>query len=217
MFDVYVDSAANIPAEIVKEYGIHVISFHTFVDGKMIEDFDCSLSPEEERALGHTYYEAIRNGSEVKTSLVNQAEFMEPFEKTLKEGKDILYISLSKNISGTYNAAKLAAEDLAEEYPNNHVYLVDSLNASLAQGILALYAVEKRDKGQEIQSIQKELSAMALQMNGVFTVGSLKYLSKTGRISGAKALIGNALKIKPILRGNKEGFIVQFRKCRGRK
>ncbi len=217
MFDIYVDSAANLPAEIAKQYGIHVISFHTYVNGKMIEDFDSSLSMEQERTCGHRYYESIRNGAEVQTSLINQAEFMEQFQAALQNGKDVLYISLSKNISGTFNAAKLAAEELSEDFPDHQVYLVDSLNASLAQGILAIYGAELQAAGQDVRTVQKQLSQMALQMNGVFTVGTLKYLSKTGRVSGVKALLGNALHIKPILRGNKEGYIVPFRKTRGRK
>ncbi len=217
MFEIYVDSAANLPAEVVRKYGIHVISFHTFLDGKKIEDFDINLTPEQERENGHRYYEAIRHGAEAKTSLVNHGEFVSAFEETIKEGKDLLYISLSKNISGTYNAAKLAAAQLMEEYPGRHIYLVDSLNASLAQGILAIYAYEMREEGKEPSEIADTLSKWALQMNGLFTVGNLKYLKKTGRVNAASAIIGDALSLKPILRGNKEGFIVQFKTPRGRK
>ncbi len=217
MFEIFVDSAANLPAEIVRQYGIHVISFHTYVDGKMIQDFDVNLSPEEERENGRKYYQAIRDGATVKTSLVNQAEFEESFDPVLKEGNDILYISLSKNISGTYNAAKLAAEDLLESYPDRTIRLVDALNASLAQGILGIYAYEMRAEGQELEQIALQLEEMALRMNGVFTVGNLKYLARTGRITSATAVVGNVLNIKPILRGNRDGYIVQFRKIRGRK
>ncbi len=217
MFEIFVDSAANLPAEIVRKYGIHVVTFHTYLNGEMIQDFDITLSPEEERKRGHKYYQAIREGAEVKTSLVNQAEFMEYFEETLKEGRDILYISLSKNISGTYNAAKLASEELLEEYPDRQICLVDALNASLAQGILAIYAYEMREAGETITDIADKLSNMAYQMNGVFTVDDLKYLAKTGRINSTTAAVGNVLNIKPILRGNKEGFIVQYKKVRGRK
>ncbi len=217
MFEIYVDSAANLPAEIAKKYGIHVVSFHTFVNGKMIEDFDINLSPEEERRRGHEYYQAIRNGAEIKTSLINQAEFMEHFSVSLKEGKDILYISLSKNISGTYNAAKLAAEELQEEYPNQKILLVDALNASLGQGIFAIYAREMQEQGKSIEEIAAVLEKMSHEMNGLFTVDNLKYLAKTGRLHNATALIGNVLNIKPILKGNKDGYIVQFEKVRGRK
>lgn len=97
------------------------------------------------------------------------------------------------------------------------IRLIDSLNASLAQGILAIYASEMRDKGMEVDEVADILETYPAKMNGVFTVGDLKYLSRTGRLSGATALVGNLLSIKPILRGNKDGFIVQYKKCRGRK
>ncbi len=216
-YQVYVDSAANLPAEVAKKYGIHVISFMNYVNGEPLVCYDETLTPEEEREKGTRYYNAVRNGAEVKTSLVNQAEFIDAFEGTLQEGTDILYISLSKNISGTYNAAKLAAEELKEEYPERSIYLVDSLNASLAQGILAIYGCEMREKGISLQEAGDTLSKMAYQMNGVFTVENLKYLAKTGRIHNATAIIGNTLNIKPLLKGNKEGYIVQFKKVRGRK
>lgn len=217
MFQIFVDSAANLPAEVVRQYGINVLSFVNYVNGERVVNFDINLSPEEERELGSKYYNAVREGAEVKTSLVNQADFIEHFEPTLKAGDDIIYFSLSKNISGTYNAAKLAKEDLLEEYPDRKICLVDSLNASLAQGILAIYAYEMREKGMDVEEVARILTDTALNMNGVFTVGDLKYLAATGRINTATAVVGNVLSIKPILRGNKEGFIVQFKKVRGRK
>ena len=91
------------------------------------------------------------------------------------------------------------------------IRLIDSLNASLAQGILAIYASEMRDKGMAFDDVADELETYPARMNGVFTVGDLKYLSRTGRISGTSALIGNVLSIKPILRGNKDGYIVQYK------
>ena len=217
MFQVFVDSAANIPAERVEQTGIHVIPFINIVDGKEIPGFTPGLTPEEERARGREYYDAIRNGAEVKTSLINTDKFMEEFRPVLAAGEDVLYISLSRNISGTYNAARLAAEGLADDFTEAKVYLVDSLNASLAQGILALYAVEMREEGKSAEETAKELSERAHRMNGVFTVDNLKYLARTGRLSNASALFGNLLKIKPLLKGNAEGFIVCFKKCAGRR
>lgn len=95
--------------------------------------------------------------------------------------------------------------------------MIDSLNASLAQGILAIYASEMREKGMAFDEVADILETCPAKMNGVFTVGDLKYLARTGRLSGTAAVIGNVLSIKPILRGNKDGYIVQYKKCRGRK
>lgn len=217
MFQIVVDSAANIPAELVKKYDIRVISFVNYVNGKRIVCFDPDLTPEEERAKGKEYYDAVRAGADVKTGLVSSGDFEDLFRSILEAGDDILYFSLSKNISGTYNSARIAAEELSESFPDRKIRLIDALNASLAQGILAIYASEMRAGGKSLDETADILATYPAKMNGIFTVGDLKYLSKTGRISSSAALVGNLLSIKPILRGNKDGFIVQFKKCRGRK
>ena len=218
MFEIIVDSAANIPADLVKKFKIKVLSFVNLVNGKEVTCFDPDLSEEEERQKGKEYYDAIRSGAEVKTGLISSGIFEDTFREILEQDKDILYFSLSKNISGNYNSARIAAEELMDSGEYSHkIRLIDSLNASLAQGILAIYASEMRDKGMACDDVADELETYPARMNGVFTVGDLKYLSRTGRISGTSALIGNVLSIKPILRGNKDGYIVQYKKCRGRK
>lgn len=217
MFEIFVDSGANIPAVYVEKYKINVIPFINLVDGRKLPGFEPGLTPEEERAKGKEYYNAIRKGAQVQTSLVNSGEFRENFEPVLRSGKDILYISLSSNISGTFNAARIAAGELAEEYPERKICLVDSLNASLAQGILAIYASEFRDRGIDLPLIADVLQETAHSMNGVFTVEDLKYLAHTGRLHKGTALVGNLLKVKPLLCGNKDGFIVQCGLKRGRK
>ena len=217
MFRIIVDSAANIPAVLVDKYDIQVVSFMNKVDGKLLPGFEPGLTPEEERAKGKLYYDAIRAGTEVKTSLINSEEFRDYFLPVLEGGEDILYISLSRNISGTFQAAKIAADDLLEEYPERKIVLVDSMNASLGQGLLAIYGSEMRARGMDVEETGKALNEMVPRMNGIFTVEDLKYLAVSGRISNAKAVVGNVLNIKPLLKGNKDGYIVQFRKCRGRK
>ena len=203
--------------DILEKYGIHVISFVNHINGEDIVNFDINLNQEEEREKGKQYYEAVRSGARVKTSLINTADFIAHFTPVLEAGEDIMYFSLSKNISGTYNAACLAAEELKEQFPERKLRLIDSLNASLAQGILAIYATEMRNSGMEFEMIGDILDRQVPRMNGIFTVGDLKYLSNTGRISKATASVGNILNIKPILRGNRDGYIVEFKKCRGRK
>ena len=218
MFEIIVDSAANIPADLVKKFKIKVLSFVNLVNGKEVTCFDQELTEEEARQKGKEYYDAIRSGAEVKTGLISSGIFEDTFREILEQDKDILYFSLSKNISGNYNSARIAAEELMDSGEYSHkIRLIDSLNASLAQGILAIYASEMRDKGIAFDDVADELETYPARMNGVFTVGDLKYLSRTGRISGTSALIGNVLSIKPILRGNKDGYIVQYKKCRGRK
>lgn len=218
MFQIVVDSAANIPAQLVKQYNIKVISFVNFVNGKSVTCFDPALSMEEERTKGKEYYDAVRAGAEVKTGLISSGNFEDYFRTIMEQNEDVLYFSLSKNISGTYNSARIAAEELMENPPmGRKIRMIDSLNASLAQGILAIYASEMRAQGMDFDAIADKLESYPARMNGIFTVGDLKYLANTGRISGSAALVGNILNIKPILRGNKDGYIVQYKKCRGRK
>ena len=218
MFQIFVDSAANLPAVIAKQYNINVISFVNLVSGKEITCYNPDLSPEEEREKGSEYYNAMLKGCEIKTGLISIATFKEKFQKALQKGQDVLYFSLSKNISGTYNSARLAAEDLSDNNSNGHkIRLIDSLNASLAQGILAIYASIMRDKGMAVDEVADFLESCVGKMNGIFTVGDLKYLSQTGRIKGSVAAIGNVLRIKPILKGDKDGYIVSYKNVRGRK
>lgn len=218
MFQIVVDSAANIPAELVKKYDIRVISFVNYVNGQPLTCFDPDLTMEQERVKGKEYYDALRAGAEIKTGLISSGDFEECFRSIMEKNEDVLYFSLSKNISGTYNSARIAAQELMENPPmGRRIRMIDSLNASLAQGILAIYASEMRSQGMDFDTIADTLETYPARMNGIFTVGDLKYLAKTGRLSGSAALIGNILSIKPILRGNKDGYIVQYKKCRGRK
>lgn len=218
MFQIVVDSAANIPAELVKKYDIRVISFVNYVNGQPLTCFDPDLTMEQERVKGKEYYDALRAGAEIKTGLISSGDFEECFRSIMGNNEDVLYFSLSKNISGTYNSARIAARELMENPPmGRRIRMIDSLNASLAQGILAIYASEMRSQGMDFDTIADTLETYPARMNGIFTVGDLKYLAKTGRLSGSAALVGNILNIKPILRGNKDGYIVQYKKCRGRK
>lgn len=218
MFQIVVDSAANIPAELVKKYDIRVISFVNYVNGQPLTCFDPDLTMEQERVKGKEYYDALRAGAEIKTGLISSGDFEECFHSIMENNEDVLYFSLSKNISGTYNSARIAAQELMENPPmGRRIRMIDSLNASLAQGILAIYASEMRSQGMDFDTIADTLATYPARMNGIFTVGDLKYLAKTGRLSGSAALVGNILSIKPILRGNKDGYIVQYKKCRGRK
>lgn len=218
MFQIVVDSAANIPAELVKKYDIRVISFVNYVNGQPLTCFDPDLTMEQERVKGKEYYDALRAGAEIKTGLISSGDFEECFRSIMEKNEDVLYFSLSKNISGTFNSARIAAQELMENPPmGRRIRMIDSLNASLAQGILAIYASEMRSQGMDFDTIADTLETYPARMNGIFTVGDLKYLAKTGRLSGSAALVGNILSIKPILRGNKDGYIVQYKKCRGRK
>jgi DegV family protein with EDD domain len=165
----------------------------------------------------HAYYEGLRNGVRVKTSLLNTALFLSHFEPLLKEGTDVIYVAMSSGISGTYNAANTAAMQLNEEYPDRYVHIVDSHGCGFGSGMLAVKGAQLSREGVPVREAAKILDDMVPHCCQYFTVDDLNFLKRTGRVSGATAAIATTLHIKPILYGDKTGHIVSCANCRGRK
>ena len=209
MTQLFTDTSANLPVEIIDEYGIEVIPFSYTIDG-------VEYIPEREFD-GKAFYAAMRAGSEVKTSMVNTGTFIERFKATLDAGRDVLYIGMSGGISGTANAALMAKQELDEEYPDRKIVVIDTLAASLGEGMFVIKAAEQLKDGVALDAIEETIRAQVPSMCQSFTVDDLKYLKKTGRVSGAAAIIGNVLSIHPILIGDYEGKIVVKAKVRGMK
>lgn len=209
MTQLFTDTSANLPVEIIDEYGIEVVPFSYTIDG-------VEYIPEREFD-GKAFYAAMRAGSEVKTSMVNAGTFIERFKAALDAGKDVLYIGMSGGISGTANAALMAKQELDEEYPDRKIVVIDTLAASLGEGMFVIKAAEQLKDGASLDAIEEDIRAQVPSMCQSFTVDDLKYLKKTGRVSGAAAIIGNVLSIHPILIGDYEGKIVVKSKVRGMK
>ena len=209
MTQLFTDTSANLPVEIIDEYGIEVVPFSYTIDG--VEYIS------EREFDGKAFYAAMRAGSEVKTSMVNAGTFIERFKTALDAGKDVLYIGMSGGISGTANAALMAKQELDEEYPDRKIVVIDTLAASLGEGLFVIKAAEQLNDGVALDAIEEDIRAQVPSMCQSFTVGDLKYLKKTGRVSGAAAIIGNVLSIHPILVGDYEGKIVVKAKVRGMK
>ena len=209
MTQLFTDTSANLPVEIIDEYGIEVVPFSYTIDG-------VEYIPEREFD-GKAFYAAMRAGSEVKTSMVNAGTFIERFKTALDAGKDVLYIGMSGGISGTANAALMAKQELDEEYPDRKIVVIDTLAASLGEGLFVIKAAEQLRDGVALDAIEEDIRAQVPHMCQSFTVDDLKYLKKTGRVSGAAAIIGNVLSIHPILIGDYEGKIVVKAKVRGMK
>ena len=210
--EVFTDSAANIPVAKVEEKNIHVIPCSYELDGKIIK---CPLVPED--FDGHEFYDLLRNKAEAKTSMTNAHDIAEAFETALSAGNDIVYISISSGISGTYNAGCLAAEELREEYPERRIEIFDSMGAGLGIGLLAMKAADYRDAGLNMTELVEHLAADRSGLCEYFTVDDLMHLRRGGRLSGIAAMVGTVLNVKPLLRGDEEGKIVVFSKLRGRK
>lgn len=209
MTQLFTDTSANLPAEIIDEYGIEVVPFSYTIDG-------VEYIPEREFD-GKAFYAAMRAGSAVKTSMVNAGTFIERFKTALDAGKDVLYIGMSGGISGTANAALMAKQELDEEYPDRKIVVIDTLAASLGEGLFVIKAAEHLKDGVALDAIEETIRAQVPSMCQSFTVDDLKYLKNTGRVSGAAAIIGNVLSIHPILIGDYEGKIVVKAKVRGMK
>lgn len=209
MTQLFTDTSANLPVEIIDEYGIEVVPFSYTIDG-------VEYIPEREFD-GKAFYAAMRAGSEVKTSMVNAGTFIEHFKAALDAGKDVLYIGMSGGISGTANAALMAKQELDEEYPDRKIVVIDTLAASLGEGLFVIKAAEQLKDGVALDAIEETIRAQVPSMCQSFTVDDLKYLKNTGRVSGAAAIIGNVLSIHPILIGDYEGKIVVKAKVRGMK
>ena len=209
MIKLFTDTSANLPVSITKEYDIEVVPFSYTVNGKEVPysantDFN-----------GRAFYEAMRAGAEVKTSMINVSDFMAAFEQWIAKGDAVIYVGMSGGISGTANSAKLAAEELLEKYPAAKIAAIDTYAASLGEGFLVIETAKMIERGDPFLKIVKKIELLRKNMCQFFTVDDLAYLRKGGRISGAAAVVGTVLNIKPILRGDENGKIVLCGKIRG--
>ena len=209
MIKLFTDTSANLPVSIIRKYGIEVVPFSYTVNGKEVPysaetDFN-----------GKAFYEAMRAGAEVKTSMINVSDFMAAFEQWIAKGDAVIYVGMSGGISGTANSAKLAAEELLEKYPAAKIAAIDTYAASLGEGFLVIETAKMIERGDPFLKIVKKIELLRKNMCQFFTVDDLAYLRKGGRISGAAAVVGTVLNIKPILRGDENGKIVLCGKIRG--
>ena len=209
-FAILTDSASNLTAKQLRDNNITAIPFPYFLKGKeygceMLETFD-----------DMAFYAALNNGEKVTTSQINPQKYIDYMRPILESGKDILFIGLSSGISGAFSSAVIAKEQLNDEFPERRIELVDSLGASLGEGLIALKAAEYRAKSKTIDETAEEIRIHIEKMYQVFTVDDLMFLKRTGRLSNLSAVVGTVLGIKPLLKGNEEGKIVAFGKIRGR-
>ena len=209
---IMTDSSCDLPQELADQLGLEVLPLEVMADGKNYRNWL------DGREIGFKeFYKLAREGKELKTSAVNTAAFEEKMEKLLKEDKDILYIGFSAGLSTTYNSGEAAARELREKYPDRKIYTVDTLAASLGQGMIIYYAAKKKEAGATIEEVRDFVENEKLHMCHWFTVDDLNYLKRGGRISAATAAVGTMLSIKPVMHMDNEGHLVAVGKARGRK
>ena len=209
MVRIMTDNAANLPPELREQYNIRELRLTYTVDGRLID----GSAPFD----GHDFYEAMRRGAEVKTSMISPAAARDAIEPALAAGDDVLFLGISGGVSGTCWGVGLIAQELTAEYPCRRVQVLDTRGASLGEGLVVLEAVQMAQQGADMDTIIARAETLCGKMRQHFMVDDLKFLRKGGRLSGAAALAGTLLQIKPILQGDENGKIVVRTKERGRK
>lgn len=209
-FELFTDSACDIPEETLREWGVYYRSLTYTFEGDDHEygnyELDCPA-----------FYDRVRQGGVAKTAAVSAGVFQEAFEELLLQGKDILYVGFSTGLSNTCNAAQIAADALAEKYPEAVIRCVDTRGASAGFGLLLYMAVEKKKAGASLEEVEQMLLDSRFHLCHWFTVEDLVYLKRGGRISAATAFVGNILNFKPVLHMDDPGHLINMFKVRGRK
>lgn len=211
-YQIITDSTCDLSGSLIHELDVHVIPMEFFIDGKSyLQD------PEESELSSKEFYDFLRKGKTSTTSMINTETFNREFRMFLDGGLDIIYISFSSGLSGTYNAARLSAEELKEQYPGMNIILIDSLAASIGLGLLVYTAATMKTKGLSISDLQTWLEAEKHHVCHWFTVEDLHHLKRGGRISSVSANVGTALKIKPLLNISMDGKLTTRSRVIGRK
>lgn len=203
-------STADLTEEHFNRRNISYICFHFELDGKeYVDDLGKSISFDN-------FYKAMQDGAETKTSQVNAQEFEEYFESFLKEGKDILHVSLSSGLSGVINSAMVAKSILEEKYPDRKIYIVDSLGASSGYGLIMDKLADLRDEGMGIEEVYQWINEHKLELNHWFFSTDLTFYIKGGRVSKTSGFIGGLLGICPLLDMNNKGKLIPRYKIRSK-
>lgn len=209
---IVTDSSADLDAAEVKELELQVIPLKFTIGGATYSDY-----PDNRDMDPHTFYERLRAGEVATTAALNLEDAKGVFEPILKEGKDVLMLAFSSGLSSSCQACLLAAGELAEEYPNRKIYVVDTLCASRGQGLLVYHTVMKKRAGATIEEARDFAENNKLHLCHWFTVDDLMFLKRGGRVSATAAALGTMLSIKPVLHVDNEGHLINISKSRGRK
>jgi len=209
---ILTDSSSDLTPALEKETGVKSLALTFLLDGRSYKNTSDGSDISFE-----SFYSLLRDKKEVKTSAVNQETFRVFMQTELEEGKDILYIGFSSGLSATYNAGAVVAKELAERYPDRKIYTVDSLCASLGQGLFVYLAAMKKKAGATIDELYEWCESIKLNVCHQFTVDDLMFLKRGGRVSAVTAVAGTMLSIKPVLHVDNEGHLINIGKARGRK
>ena len=206
---IITDSSADLTPEMSAELGLSVVQLEVLVEG-------------EKTAANNAVdikkiYAQLRDKKNATTSAVNIDAFLELFESLLQKDVDLLYLGFSSGLSSTFSSGAVAMQELAEKYPDRKLYAVDTLCASMGQGLLVYYAAKMKENGADIDTVRDWVEANKLQLSHWFTVDDLFFLKRGGRVSAATAVVGSLLSIKPVMHVDNAGKLINVAKVRGRK
>lgn len=211
-FKIITDSTTDLPNDIAVKLGLEVVPLKFYLEGKEYKNYldNRELDPLE-------FYDKVLNGAMPSTSQVNADEFLEVAEPYLEDKTDLLFLMFSSALSGTYNSARIATDELKEKYPDRKILLIDTKAASLGEGLLLYLAALEQEKGKSIEEVYQFVLDTIPKVCHWFTVDDIKHLKRGGRISAVSSLIAGALNIKPILYVDDEGRLIPRAKVLGRK
>lgn len=208
-YRIITDSCCDFPGDMLAQLDISMTNLTLMFRGQVLEETtDAQLK---------TMYDALRAGETATTAAVNPENWVSVIEPVVAAGQDALVLAFSSGLSTTYQSAVIAAQELAEKYPDRTIRVVDTLCASLGQGLLVWYACKNRDAGMSLEDLTVWCEEAKFRLCHWFTVDDLMFLKRGGRISAATALVGTMLNIKPVLHLDNEGHLISKSKVRGRK
>lgn len=206
---IVTDSGSDLPKYLSDDLGVKVIPLSVLVEGEDAKDDDCVDRKE--------FYDKLRGGKMATTSAINLDQFMKVFESFLADGKDVLYLGFSSGLSSTFQTSNPAAEELLEKYPDRKILTVDTLCASLGQGLIVYHAANLQKEGKSIGEVAAWVEENRLSLAHWFTVDDLHFLKRGGRVSAATAVVGSMLQIKPVMHVDDEGHLIKVTVARGRR
>lgn len=204
------DSTADLPIDVVKDLGIGIIPFTYTINDEVFQYY-----LDERDGDIKSFYDKLRRGAMPATSQINPNAYREVFEEYIKEGKDVLYLCFSSGLSGSCQTSVLAAELLKEKYPEARIEVVDSLSASIGEGVFLYMAAKRKASGASLDELKAWIEETRHKVSHWFMVEDLFHLKRGGRVTTVEAMVGSALKIKPILSVDEEGKLIVKSKARG--
>lgn len=208
-YEIFTDSSADLPKELIEKYDLKVMQLEVTIDEKepvLNKDVDIK-----------SFYDQLRAGANAKTSAVTLGYFEEHMRAALEAGKDILYIGFSSGLSATYNNGVIMLKELESEFPERKIYYLDTLCASVGQGLLVYYAAKLRKQGETLETVFEKITLMKDNIHHQVTVDDLMFLKRGGRLDATSAVVGTVLKVKPLIIMDEAGHLQNVAKTRGRK